>query len=203
MVGKYANHTKHTAQHLLQTVWQALHQTRSPCAPWGAYTLTHRDKLWGVNIIKVSALCGKLPIDIIKGFPRNITKHTGRNILRHSTNPCGKPSFSLPPWGGLWGWIQSKAFASGRKVTAFSSASPVTLASAQARANKCRCKAEDVGGGYVVGTFEPPGEPLKQVLVPLSVGRGLFFIGDLSMSSTNRQKNFQKGGVKLLTVLPQ
>ena len=91
-----------------------------PCAPWGAYALTHRDKLWGVNIIKVSALCGKLPIDIIKGFPRNITKHTKRNILRHSTNPCGKPSFLpipfLPPWGGLYanapnqtlmGWIQS------------------------------------------------------------------------------------------------
>ena len=45
-------------------------------------------------------------------------------------------------------------------------------------------------GGGVVCTFQPPGEPLKQVLVPLSVGRGLFSIGDLSMSSTNRQKNF-------------
>lgn len=67
-----------------------------PLAPWGAYALTHLDKLWGVNIIKVSALCGKLPIDIIKGFPRNITKHTKRNILRHSTNPCGKPSAFSP-----------------------------------------------------------------------------------------------------------
>lgn len=50
----------------------------------------------GVNIIKVSALCGKLPIDIIKGFPRNITKHTKRRKLRHSTNPCGKPSAFSP-----------------------------------------------------------------------------------------------------------
>ena len=49
-------------------------------------------------------------------------------------------------------------------------------------------------GGYVVGTFQPPGGPLKQVLVPLSVGRGLFFIGDLSMSSTNRQKKLSKVG---------
>ena len=47
----------------------------------------------------------------IKGFPRNITKHTKRRRPDHSTNPCGKPSFSLPPWGGLWGWIQiSSAF---------------------------------------------------------------------------------------------
>lgn len=75
---------------------KTLHHTRLPWAPWGAYTLSHRDKLWGVNIIKVSALCGKLPIDIIKGFPRNITKHTERNMLRHSTNPCGKPSAFSP-----------------------------------------------------------------------------------------------------------
>ena len=54
----------------------------------------------------------------IKGFPRNITKHTKRRRPDHSTNPCGKPSFfpsplrgtvgvntnlfrfPLPPWGG-------------------------------------------------------------------------------------------------------
>ena len=138
---------------------KALHQTRPPCAPWGAYALTHLDKLWGVNIIKVSALCGKLPIDIIKGFPRNITKHTRRRRPRFSTNPCGKPSFSLPPWGGLWGWIQSKAFAFGRKVTAFSPASPVTLASAQARANKCRCIKQRVGGVCCRHLRTPGGTP--------------------------------------------
>ena len=40
----------------------------------------------------------------------------------------------------------------------------------------------------------PRGEPLKQVLVPLSVGRELFSIGDLSIRSSLRSKNFQKGG---------
>ena len=39
----------------------------------------------------------------IKGFPRNITKHTKRNMLRHSTNPCGKPSFSSSPLRGTVG----------------------------------------------------------------------------------------------------
>ena len=47
-------------------------------------------------------------------------------------------------------------------------------------------------GGYVVGTFQPPGEPLKQVLVPLSVGRELFSIGDLSIQPSLRPKTFQK-----------
>ena len=64
----------------------------------------------------------------IKGFPRNITKHTKRNMLRHSINPCGKPSFSSSPLRGTvgvntnpfrfplplegaGGWTQSKAFA--------------------------------------------------------------------------------------------
>ena len=49
-------------------------------------------------------------------------------------------------------------------------------------------------GGYVVGTFQPPGEPLKQVLVPLSVGRGLFSIGDLSIQPSLRSKNFERVG---------
>ena len=48
-------------------------------------------------------------------------------------------------------------------------------------------------GGYVVGTFEPPGEPLKQVLVPLSVGRGLFSIGDLSIQPSLFPKIFKWG----------
>lgn len=32
----------------------------------------------------------------IKGFPRNITKHTKRRRPGHSTNPCGKPSAFSP-----------------------------------------------------------------------------------------------------------
>ena len=164
--------SKRLAQRLPQTVRQALHQTRSPCAPWGAYALTHRDKLRGVNIIKVSALCGKLPIDIIKGFPRNITKHTERKKPRYSTNPCGKPSASSPfpacplegahtlthPIKPLRGWIQSK-LSPRRKVTAFSPASPVTLASAQARANKCRCIKQRVGGVRCRHLRTPGGTP--------------------------------------------
>ena len=48
--------------------------------------------------------CRSLPIKhTIKGFPRNITKHTKRNMLRHSTNPCGKPSFSSSPLRGTVG----------------------------------------------------------------------------------------------------
>ena len=47
-------------------------------------------------------------------------------------------------------------------------------------------------GGYVVGTFQPPGEPLKQVLVPLSVGRELFSIGDLSIRSSLFPKILQR-----------
>ena len=48
-------------------------------------------------------MCGKLPIDIIKGFPRNITKHTKRRRPDHSTNPCGKPSFFPSPLRGTVG----------------------------------------------------------------------------------------------------
>ena len=49
-----------------------------------------------------------------------------------------------------------------------------------------------VGEGVLHGTSTPPGEPLKQVLVPLSVGRGLFSIGDLSIRSKVVPKNFSK-----------
>ena len=89
---------------------------QTPCAPWGAYALTHRDKLWGVNIIKVSALCGKLPIDIIKGFPRNPSKHTKKKY----TPPLNKllwktfrflPIPCLPPWGGAYTNAPNQTFA--------------------------------------------------------------------------------------------
>ena len=97
-----------------------------------------------------------------------------------------------------------KSFRSSERLPIKSPCMSVALAFAQARANEYRCKIIKGGMGVHSLTLSTPGEPLKQVLVPLSVGRGLFFIGDLSMSSTNRQKNFQKwGGVKLLTVLPQ
>ena len=49
-----------------------------------------------------------------------------------------------------------------------------------------------VGEGVLHGTSTPPGGPLKQVLVPLSVGRGLFSIGDLSIRSKVVPKNFSK-----------
>ena len=55
--------------------------------------------------------CRSLPIKhTIKGFPRNITKHTKRNMLRHSTNPCGKPSFSSSPLRGTVGVNIIKSF---------------------------------------------------------------------------------------------
>ena len=77
--------------------------------------------------------CRSLPIKhTIKGFPRNITKHTKRRRPDHSINPCGKPSFSssplrgtvgvntnpfrfpLPPWGGRGvNTIKSFRFAKG------------------------------------------------------------------------------------------
>ena len=153
---------KRSANHLSQNreTNPAPNLPQTPLAPWGAYALTHRDKLCGVNIIKVSALCGKLPIDIIKGFPRNITKHTKRNMLRHSTNPCGKPSFSSPPWGGR-GVNTIKSFRSSERLPLKSPCIPVALAFAQARANKCRCKIIKGGRGAYSLTLSTPGEPLK------------------------------------------
>ena len=109
------------------------------------------------------------------------------------------------PLEGAGGVNTIKSFRSSERWPMKSPCMLVAFAFAQARANKCRCKINKGGRGLLSLTLSTPGEPLKQVLVPLSVGRGLFFIGDLSMSSTNRQKNFQKGGVvvKLFTVLPQ
>ena len=76
----------------------------------------------------------------IKGFPRNITKHTKRNMLRHSTNPCGKPSFSSSPLRGTVGVNTIKSFRSSERLPIKSPCIPVAFAFAQARANKCRCK---------------------------------------------------------------
>ena len=102
--------------------------------------------------------CRSLPIKhIIKGFPRNITKHTKRRRPDHSTNPCGKPSFSpsplrgtvgvntnpfrfpSPPWGGR-GVNTIKSFRSSERLPLPFPCTPVAFAFAQARANKCRCK---------------------------------------------------------------
>ena len=123
--------------------------------------------------------CRSLPIKhIIKGFPRNITKHTKRRKLDHSTNPCGKPSFSpsplrgtvgvntnlfrfpSPPWGGR-GVNTIKSFRSSERLPIKSPCMPVTLAFAQARANEYRCKIIKGGRGHHSLTLSTPGEPLK------------------------------------------
>ena len=177
-------------QPLLQTLDKTLQtSSKSLCPSRGLHSL-HLNKskrgeynrglaLQAYLLYKINgSACRSLPIKhTIKGFPRNITKHTKRNMLRHSTNPCGKPSFSLPPWGGLWGWIQissaflfplegaggwtqSKAFAPAKGYR-FLPCMLVTLAFAQARANKCRCKIIKGGRGAYSLTLSTPGEPLK------------------------------------------
>ena len=101
--------------------------------------------------------CRSLPIKhIIKGFPRNITKHTKRRKPGHSTNPCGKPTFSLSPLRGTVG-VNTNLFrfplplegAGGEHNQKLSLCErlqipfpciPVTLEFAQDRAKKCRCK---------------------------------------------------------------
>ena len=123
--------------------------------------------------------CRSLPIKhTIKGFPRNITKHTKRNMLRHSTNPCGKPSFSPSPLRGTVGVNTNlfrfplpleggrgvntiKSFRSSERLPIPSPCIPVTFAFAQARANKCRCKIIKGGRGVYSLTLSTPGGPLK------------------------------------------
>ena len=128
-----------------------------------------------MNTIEGSA-CRSLPIKhTIKGFPRNITKHTKRRKPDHSTNPCGKPSFFpsplratmgvntilsafLLPLEGAGGWTQSKAFAPAKGYLfpslACSSVFPPKPEQTSAGANKQR-----VGGGLLSHPFNPGGTP--------------------------------------------
>ena len=53
--------------------------------------------------LKLSPLAKGYSLYIIKGFPRNTTKHTRRRRPRFSTNPCGKPSFFPSPLRGTVG----------------------------------------------------------------------------------------------------
>ena len=143
----------HPRQPLLQTLTKPCKPVPNPLCPLrGLYSLRlNKSKRGEYNrwlalqayllyTINGSA-CRSLPIKhIIKGFPRNITKHTKRNMLRHSTNPCGKPSFSSSPLRGTVGVNTIKSFRSSERLPIKSPCIPVAFAFAQARANKCRCK---------------------------------------------------------------
>ena len=123
--------------------------------------------------------CRSLPIKhIIKGFPRNITKHTKRKKSDHSTNPCGKPSFFPSPLRGTVGGNTNrfrfplplegaggvntiKSFRSSERLPLKSPCMLVPFAFAQARANEYRCKIIKGGRGAYSLTLSTPGEPLK------------------------------------------
>ena len=119
-----ANPTKPSPNHCFKPLTKPLQTIFKPLCPLRGLHSLHLNKskrgeynrglalqaylLYTIN----GSACRSLPIKhIIKGFPRNITKHTKRNMLRHSTNPCGKPSFFPLPLEGAGGWTQSKAFA--------------------------------------------------------------------------------------------
>ena len=147
---------KTLAKPLLQTLTKPCKPVPNPLCPLRGLHSLHLNKskrgeynrglaLQAYLLYKINgSACRSLPIKpIIKGFPRNITKHTKRNMLRHSTNPCGKPSFfpsplrgtvgvntnlfrfPSPPWGGRGvNTIKSFRFAKGYRFPPLHTCSP-------------------------------------------------------------------------------
>ena len=125
----FTNHQHTLAKPLLQPLTKPCKPVPNPLCPLRGLHSLHLNKskrgeynrglarqaylLYKIN----GSACRSLPIKhIIKGFPRNITKHTKRNMLRHSTNPCGKPSFSPSPLRGTVGVNTIKSFRSSERL---------------------------------------------------------------------------------------